>query len=347
MGNSKIGRSALMAGDPWLGSTTYSILHGMKSLGWDVLNINPTNYIKTSGSISMKIVNRLTHQLSVDEYNVNVIRMLKVTKPDVFIVVKGNYLKSETIEEIRYMGIITVNYYPDVHFSFRTLDRKSIVNYDHIFTTKSYHVDYLVATANTSSVHYLPHGYSDDFHMPPVRTANKETDILYVGTYNAEKKEWLEEVKKHFPSLKLTIYGGSWRENTKNSNLAESVVGSPIFGYKYCEIINSCKINLAIHMGATDTSGWKDLVSTRTFEIPACKGFMLHVDNMEVREFFEPKKEIDVFSNPEELFEKIELYIGNNKLRDNMVESAYRRCVPAYGYNQRAKVISECILKSI
>ena len=52
-------------------------------------------------------------------------------------------------------------------------------------------------------------------------------------------------------------------------------------------------------MGVADETQWKDLVSTRTFEIPACKGFMLHVDNSEVREFFE------TFHNTYRLFTKL------------------------------------------
>jgi spore maturation protein CgeB len=70
---------------------------------------------------------------------------------------------------------------------------------------------------------------------------------------------------------------------------------------------------------------------------------MLHIDNHEVRELFEPGREIDVFASEDELIEKITHYLGRPELRREMIERAYARCVPAYGYNARAVLISRVI----
>src|SRR5262249_17411330 len=107
--------------------------------------------------------------------------------------------------------------------------------------------------------------------------------------------------------------------------------------------LQTARINLAFHFGPSGSNGWQDLVSTRTFEIPACKGFMLHIDNKEVRDLFEPGKEIDVFETATELCEKITHYLGNNKLCREMVERSYVRAVPAYSYDARAKRMIELI----
>lgn len=96
-------------------------------------------------------------------------------------------------------------------------------------------------------------------------------------------------------------------------------------------------------MGVADHTGWQDLTSARTFEIPACKGFMLHIDNEEVRGLFTPGEEIDVFNDVDELCAKIESYLAHDEEREAMIEPAYRRCVPAYSYDERARVISEWI----
>ena len=39
-------------------------------------------------------------------------------------------------------------------------------------------------------------------------------------------------------------------------------------------------------------------------------------------------------------YKKIDFYLANDKLREEMVEKAYQRCVPAYSYDERAKVIA-------
>jgi spore maturation protein CgeB len=84
-------------------------------------------------------------------------------------------------------------------------------------------------------------------------------------------------------------------------------------------------------------------VSIRTFEIPACKGFMLHIDNDEIRTVYDVGREIDVFATPAELAKKIEYYLANPSKRGAMVESAYTRCVPAYSYRSRAEAILSAV----
>ena len=72
---------------------------------------------------------------------------------------------------------------------------------------------------------------------------------------------------------------------------------------------------------------------------------MLHIDNDEVREYFKPGKEIDVFSTPEELADKIQFYLARPELREKMIDRAYARCVPSYGYVRRAVEIQKAMIR--
>ena len=66
---------------------------------------------------------------------------------------------------------------------------------------------------------------------------------------------------------------------------------------------------------------------------------MLHIDNEEIRSFYDVGSEIDVFSTPEECAEKIDFYLKKPDTRKKMIKRAYRRTVPAYSYTERAKQI--------
>ncbi|HET6513543.1 MAG TPA: glycosyltransferase [Thermodesulfovibrionales bacterium] len=238
-----------------------------------------------------------------------------------------------------------VNYFPDCRMSYPGFDESILCGYDRIFTTKSFHVDYLKDRLGPDKVQFLHHGYMTGVHAPPDLSAPLfNTDILYIGNHSLEKESWLFSVKRRFPRLRIKIFGNRWQNAHCSTILGESVTGGPVYGRDYAAAIHSAKINLGIHMGITDSSGWYDRVSTRTFEIPACKGFMLHVDNEEVRQLFVPGVEIDVFKNIEELFEKIEYYLVRDDIRREMVERAYNRCVPAYSYDARARVIADWLL---
>jgi spore maturation protein CgeB len=70
---------------------------------------------------------------------------------------------------------------------------------------------------------------------------------------------------------------------------------------------------------------------------------MLHIDNEEVRGLYEPGKEIDVFSTPEELNQKIAYYLDHPEERMRIADAGHKRAVPAYSYDARAAEIVEII----
>jgi spore maturation protein CgeB len=70
---------------------------------------------------------------------------------------------------------------------------------------------------------------------------------------------------------------------------------------------------------------------------------MLHIDNPEIRQLYDVGQEIEVFSNVEDLSKKIEFYLANESIRQQMIDKAYSRCVPAYSYDQRAIEIAALI----
>jgi spore maturation protein CgeB len=163
-----------------------------------------------------------------------------------------------------------------------------------------------------------------------------------VGTYSAYKERILNAVRDAFPEVHFRIYGNGWNQISRET-LKPCVADRPVYGLNYAQLANAAKINLAMHMGRADETGWEDQVSTRSFELPACKGFMLHVDSSEVRQLYDVGREIDVFSSADDLCERIRFYLKNDTIRMQMVERAYRRCVPAYSYDCRARDIASFI----
>jgi hypothetical protein len=56
------------------------------------------------------------------------------------------------------------------------------------------------------------------------------------------------------------------------------------------------------------------------------------------------KNEIDVFSSPEELADKVKFYLARPLCREKMVRRALERCTPDYSYSARARKIIDIIL---
>lgn len=332
--------SIVIGADSWVGSTAFGIAQGLQKLGYEVVQVSQTTSLKLDISSNLsRIFNRLNRPINSALYNQKILKVVEDLDAKIFLTVKGNYIKPQTLATLRSRGVKTINYYPDFRFSYDSIDQATFPLYSSFITTKSFQVESLKQLAGKDKVHFLHHGYCSDIHYPPLVNPlikDDAPDVLYIGTFTPYKEKLLTALVTFNPNINLKIYGYDWQNAVGNDLLKRCLVNRPVLGLNYAQLVNAAKINLAFHMGEADDTNWQDLVSTRSFELPACKGFMLHIDNPEIRQLYEVGHEIDVFSNAEDLSKKVEFYLANESIRQQMIEKAYRRCVPAYSYDQRA-----------
>jgi spore maturation protein CgeB len=85
-----------------------------------------------------------------------------------------------------------------------------------------------------------------------------------------------------------------------------------------------------------------DVITSRTFHIPASGGFMLHERTPEVQELFEEGKECAFFSDAQELARKVEYYLTHDEERRHIAEAGRTRCIESgYSVDDRASAIEE------
>lgn len=336
----------VFAGEFWTGASGSGLSSGLREIGWALQEVDYRHFgISLGRSLGARIAARAMRRRATELYRDKLLDECRALRPDVFLTIKGSGVTSNLLRQIKETGARTVMYYPDYHFDYRDVEQSSFGEYDLFVTTKTFQLGHLEALLGKDRVAYVPHGYSGNVHRPILdRIAEKDyrIDLLYPGNHSAYKQTWLEKALAALPGPSVEIVGNRWRESASQGPLSHCHMPGERIGIAYAEAIQTARINIAVHFGPA-ASGWEDLVSTRTFEIPACKGFMLHIDNEEVRGFFTPGEEIDVFSTPEELADKIKFYLARPELRARMIERAWRRCVPAYSYAARAKQIVDLI----
>jgi len=337
-------RSVLVASETWFGSTTFGVSQGFRRLGWDVHEVNTREWIPQYHSRLLRAARRLLTPLAMRDYNAALRSRIDRLRPTALVTVKGLYLERATLEHAARAGVKTLNYYPDVQFRHGGLDFSTFALYDRIFTTKPFHLGWLSREIGRDTVAYLPHGYSPDVHRPLAgEPAVQSVDVAYIGVHTPYKEKWLSALRAAAPELSIAIYGDLWLENLGTPSLRQCVRGHGVFGEAYRHAIADARICLAIHAGPCEPSGWEDSVSTRTFEIPACGGFMLHIDNEEARTLFTQGEEFDVFGTEEEMIARVLHYLPRQELRQQMASRAHARAVPAYSYDARVAVMSQWI----
>jgi len=339
--------SMLIAGNLRSYSTGAGLAQGFRALGWDVAEVSVHDALITADQRLLRLTAKATLGLAIRDYNRAIIAQAARLRPSVMLTVKGLYIQPETLRALRSMKIATVNFYPDYKFEYAGFDEAWLAEYDLVATTKSFQVDYLANRIGAERVAMVHHGYVPDLHrrrVSPGEVPDYLWDIAYVGNASANKLSWLSEVARALPDASMIVVGNDWRRLAAGTPLERFVLGYPLVGDHFARVIEHSRINLAVHHGdAGSTHGWEDLVSTRTFEIPACGGFMLHIDNDEVRTLYEPGREMDVFADERQLIEQIAHYLEHETERAAMAEAGHARCVPAYSLEARAGEIAAAL----
>lgn len=338
-----LNKSIVFSGSFWTGSTESGLSQGFRTLGWNVQEVDGRE-IGALGqrNLALRVAARLTRRMSRIVYEKQLIDACTALKPRFFMTVKGVGLTTDFLRRVKETGARTVMYYPDFHFDHPGLSEESFKEYDFFITTKTHQIDYLRRRLpRSTTVSFIPHGYCSSVHRPvhqSISGSEYQVDVQHAGNHSAYKQKWIESAIGALPNASFRLVGDHWQRHAQSTSLERCQMPGPITGVGYADAIQTAKINVSVLMGPT-RNGWQDKVSTRTFEIPACRGFMLHIDSEEVRELYTVGREIDVFSSPDELNDKIAFYLDRPDARERMIQSAYERCVPRYSYDLRAKEI--------
>lgn len=331
----------LYLGNEWNGSDSKGLAEGFRKLGHSVYIVNENRYGVMAQRLRNKIIMRLIEPFTIQEYNDEVLRQDSHIKPDLIIVFKGNLLKNTTLIELKRRGRKCILFYPDVSlFAHTRRIPKCVPYYDYIFTTKSFMINDLKIYFNKVNTTFIPHAADTDIHKPmPFDSAMNEKfscDVSFIATYSVKKEEYMTRLVELYPDIDLKIWGSGW-EKAKRS-LPQIQYYAP-YGDLYVQAMVNSKINLAIlsEIGKKSSSG--DLITARTFQIPACGAFMLHERTTDFCELYSEGIDADCFDSVEELVEKIKFYLQNENKRDELRKSGYAKTIKYHTMINRAEFI--------
>lgn len=314
----------------------------------DSLDVKVIHQYKSHHKMSIleKICYKLKLPLDIYQLNKRLLKEINDFNPSIVFIIKGNIVRPSTLKSIK-------SILPNAHLVSWTLDNMyawhnrsiyytlGVKFYDIVFTTKSYNVDEL-KKLGAKNVKFLYQAYSKKYHIP-CEECNKTKfnyDILFIGMAEVERVKSLTYLAEN--GIKVYIYGGGWDKKIF-LNLHKNLVIHPydLTGYDYSNAISCSKISLCFLRKANH-----DLHTSRTIEIPACRGFMLAEKTQEHLDLFEEDREAVYFSSNEELLEKIKYYLKNKKERIEIANNGFLRCKNSgYSYDDSVKIILKEVAK--
>jgi spore maturation protein CgeB len=264
-------------------------------------------------------------------------------KPDVVWVDGGFLLSRNAIQNIQNrFKCRVIHYTPDSLTAPGKSNRcmsNAISAYDVVVTTKEQDMP-IYSKLGAKRVIFSLQGYDPHIHKEVKLSENDnmkyKCDVSFVGQYMKDRAEMMEYLMENL-DVNLRIYGYGW-ENKFVSKKLKKVFCGPAVADEYAKVVSGSKITLGFLNNKV-----KDLFTTRTFEIPACKGFLLAERSVMHEKLLEEGVEAEYFSSPSEMVEKIRYYLANDKQRGDIAKHGYE-CIIKSGYSWKKlleKIISE------
>jgi spore maturation protein CgeB len=322
------------------GMNDYAFMRAFRRAGHSVSVVAADAYVPLWQRKSLRVLRRLLTPALVAEYNRELAQAARELQPDLFFVFKGQYVTHETLAAIKATGAVAINFYPDTGFEDHgPYLPKTIGGYDWVFTTKPVGVADLKQNYDLEFASFIPHAFDPEVHAPVQVSShdrNKyQCDVSFIGNISDKKQKLVEHVRRNLPDINLHIWGApKWGHV---SGLSECYQGGAVWGMEYAKAIQETKINLGLLYEGGLGAPEGDLLTARTFEIPATGGFMLHERTKEVMSYFEEDKECAFYSDKDDLVAGIQHYLDHPEERRVIATAGRQRCLTS-GYSVDSRI---------
>ncbi|WP_152396975.1 CgeB family protein [Paenibacillus guangzhouensis] len=272
--------------------------------------------------------------------------------PDLVLALDGMELPIEQIQAVRSLGIRTAIWLTDDPY-YTDFTSKMVPHYDHVFTLELNCVPYYQALGNPN-VHYLPFGFHLGQYRPLTTLAPVRRDISFIGSGYWNRIAFFDELTPYLQDKNVTISGLWWDRLRDYSSIKGKIELDKWMGpQETSDVYNGSKIVINMHRSYEDDSVNNNASriqaispNIRTFEISASGTLQLTDVRSDLARFYTPGVEIETYSSPQELKDKIDFYLTHEKERREIALRALSRTLREHSYNKRIDYMLSMIFES-
>lgn len=196
--------------------------------------------------------------------------------------------------------------------------------------------------------HYLP--LAVDPKLYKTSFEGFEHSISFVGRPLTEKRQRiLTQLIKRYGKISIFCYKDHFERSINEIKEKNLLTASELDLYKdsykgfvkteaeLARIYNSTKININV------TEQGINNINYRVFEVLASSGFLITDEMPDLYKLFEVGKELEVYKNEEELFDKIDFYLKNQNLAQAIARYGRKNVVNNHTFKERAEKILKIV----
>lgn len=258
----------------------------------------------------------------------------------------------ETVEQIKQLGIKTVNFYCNslTHFH---LIKEIAPHYDYsMFVEKEAEKKYRAIGANPI---YIQEAANPDIYKS--YRLKKEYDVTFVGQNYLNRSEYIKYLYEQ--GIKVRVWGHRWIPKYKKTNpkhylkklkdtfirryksfdLPKSITRPPLSDLEMVKMFSRSKISLGfsevIVQNKEEKNAIKRHIRLRDFEAPMSGAFYMTGHQKELEQYFRVGKEIVCYDTKEELLEKVKYYLEHEEEREKIRLAGYKRALRDHTWERR------------
>ena len=274
--------------------------------------------------------------------NKRLLNQLKQKEYDLILVVKGNTLFPNTIKSIKklYKKTKIINWSLDDMYAKHNRSRyytRGIKYYDLVVTSKSYNCNNKeLPSLGVKDILFLYQAFDKNIHKPcqKCEDVRENHDVIFIGYAEKERFQYMNYLAYH--GVEIHIYGSGWNKpQFQNHHKNIHLHFETLLNKQYSDAISCSKVALCFLRKIN-----RDLHTSRSIEIPACRTLMIAERTDEHNNLFIEDKEAVYFSSKEELLEKVKFFTENDMKREIIAMNGYKKCLDQdYSYHNMAKKI--------
>ncbi|MUG44096.1 glycosyltransferase [Paenibacillus woosongensis] len=261
--------------------------------------------------------------------------------PDLMLVLDGMELPAEQVDAVRAKGIRTAIWLTDDPY-YTDITIRTAPHYDYVFTLERNCLDFY-RSAGCNNVHYLPFAAHVGHYRPTLTRSSVRRAISFIGSAYWNRIEFLQPIIGGLMEKGLTINGIWWDRLPEYASYPDRIeIGKWMGPGETAEVYSGSKIVLNMHRSPYDTTVNNNSVgltaaspNPRTFEISACGTLQLADVRDDLASFYIPGQEIETFSSPGELYDKVNYYLDHETERREIALRALDRTYREHTYSHR------------
>lgn len=267
-----------------------------------------------------------------------VVREAEEFRPDLTIVFRGECLKASPVARLRELSSLgCINIYTDSPFvipgSGAAKMMPTLAMYSCVYTFSRGLIP-AFEQLGASCTRWLPFGFDPEMHhIPSTPQLRLRSTVAYLGAWGPLQEAWLEPLAP----FGLGIYGPGWRHAQRNSPARAAWQEGRGIGPEMAAAIAGADIVFNMVRAEHGCAH-----SMKTFEIPACGGFMLTNWTEEQAEFFEDDKHCAFFHTREEMLDKATYYAANADARNKVAVAGHAEARKHPYALRAAQILKDC-----